>query len=302
MIQALVVHMSIIGIVLLLLFGKQSNRAYLLHVLSSAVFMYLVYVYIPWTTYGSAYLKYVYLVFYLLALGLSLRYTKRVVRNMAPGWVKMGGYFFKAMLLGLLIIPLLYIDLSTRLEKPSKEIDLHFPFKNGNYAIVGGGNNVLLNYHIELEQAYYHRAFDFVKLGKFGNTGLSLLQPDALNADSYIFGDSIFSPCSGIITTVVNDQPDHEPGKLEDFADDRANVVAIKNQDNYIILAHFKQHTIVVDTLDLVEMGDFIGLVGNSGESSSPHLHIHVRDETNRPVEILFNGNKYIKNDIIRIK
>ena len=46
-----------------------------------------------------------------------------------------------------------------------------------------------------------------------------------------------------------------------------------------------KQGSIKVKAGDRVEVGDFLGQVGNSGTSSEPHLHIH--HQRQNPMETL---------------
>ena len=301
MIKAIIVHICIILIAYLLMFRKQSNKAYLFSTTVLICFSYIIYQYIPWTTYGSAYFKYLYLGYFIIISILSLKFAKRIEKSELSIWFKIGKYTLKTVLI-VFIFTILFVDISARKDNPLKEINLDFPFRNGTYYITSGGNNLLLNYHLELDETYYHRAFDINKLGKFGTSGSSLISEIDNNTDSYIYADSVFSPCSGTITTVFKNEKDHPPGNINDFRNLKPNLVAIKNDEYHVVLAHFKQNSIVVDSLDIISKGDFVGLVGNSGKSSSPHLHIHARDKNLNPVEILFNDKKYKKNDIIKMK
>ena len=301
MIKAIIVHICIILIAYLLMFRKQSNKAYLFNTTVLICFSYIIYQYIPWTTYGSAYFKYLYLGYFIIIFILSLKFAKRIEKSELSIWFKIGKYTLKTVLI-VFIFTILFVDILARKDNPLKDINLDFPFRNGTYYITSGGNNLLLNYHLELDETYYHRAFDINKLGKFGTSGSSLISEIDNNTDSYIYADSVFSPCSGTITTVFKNEKDHPPGNINDFKNLKPNLVAIKNDEYHVVLAHFKQNSIVVDSLDIISKGDFVGLVGNSGKSSSPHLHIHARDKNLNPVEILFNDKKYKKNDIIKMK
>ena len=42
--------------------------------------------------------------------------------------------------------------------------------------------------------------------------------------------------------------------------------------------AHFQQHSIKVTQGQKIKKGDLLGLCGNSGNSSEPHLHLHVQN------------------------
>jgi murein DD-endopeptidase MepM/ murein hydrolase activator NlpD len=45
-----------------------------------------------------------------------------------------------------------------------------------------------------------------------------------------------------------------------------------------LFFAHFKQHSIVVKQGQKVTQGQLLGLCGNSGNSSEPHLHFHIQN------------------------
>ena len=50
-------------------------------------------------------------------------------------------------------------------------------------------------------------------------------------------------------------------------------------EKGYIILAHFKKNSIEVEVGEKITEGQFIGLVGNSGTTSEPHLHFQCQKE-----------------------
>jgi len=63
------------------------------------------------------------------------------------------------------------------------------------------------------------------------------------------------------------------------------------------MLAHMQPHSTKLKIGDKVLAGDKIGLVGNTGNTEEPHLHIHAFKETrsgsavhNQPVIMRFNG------------
>jgi hypothetical protein len=300
MIRAILVHITIILIIFLLLLRRQSKKEFIINIIIGIWFYYLIYIYIPWSTYGSAYLKFVYGILFIIAFILGIKRIRKINKSKTKIFFRILRFCLTGILVFFMIITT-YVDISSRIEPARKIINLAFPLKNGNYYIISGGNNVLLNYHQEYKGEFIHKAFDICKLGKFGSTGVSLFLKTEKNEDVFMFSDSVFSPCDGLITDVIDNEPDHKPGDLDKYIEKQANVVVIKNGNNNVVLVHFKRKSIVVNTGMFIQTGDFIGLVGNSGESSSPHLHIHVRDENWKPVEILFNNKSYIKNDIVRL-
>ena len=46
----------------------------------------------------------------------------------------------------------------------------------------------------------------------------------------------------------------------------------------YAFYAHFRKGSIPVKVGDRVKRGDLLGKLGNSGNSSAPHLHFHISD------------------------
>jgi murein DD-endopeptidase MepM/ murein hydrolase activator NlpD len=64
------------------------------------------------------------------------------------------------------------------------------------------------------------------------------------------------------------------------------NLIIIDHENGeYSVLAHFKKGSIVVKAGETVVSGQFIGLCGNSGHSSQPHLHYHLQT-----IPIIFTG------------
>jgi murein DD-endopeptidase MepM/ murein hydrolase activator NlpD len=88
------------------------------------------------------------------------------------------------------------------------------------------------------------------------------------------------------------------------------NTVILKTANNeYLFFAHFKQHTIKVKQGEKINQGGVLGLCGNSGNSSEPHLHFHIQNVEDINIatgvkcyfeEILVNGT--VKTDFSPIK
>lgn len=57
------------------------------------------------------------------------------------------------------------------------------------------------------------------------------------------------------------------------------NAVIIRHAENEVsLLAHFQQGSIRVHRGERVKQGQVLGLCGNSGNSSEPHIHFHVQN------------------------
>jgi murein DD-endopeptidase MepM/ murein hydrolase activator NlpD len=56
------------------------------------------------------------------------------------------------------------------------------------------------------------------------------------------------------------------------------HVVIDFSNGEFGVMCHFKKGSIRVKAGDLVKSHQILGLCGNSGNSSEPHLHIHLQD------------------------
>lgn len=153
--------------------------------------------------------------------------------------------------------------------------NLILPFKE-EWTVLWGGDTKELNYHIISEAE--KNAFDFVitneKGSSFKTNGLK-------NEDYYAFGKELIAPCDGEIVLVVDGVKDNNPGEMNP-AYVPGNTVIIKTiNDEYLFFAHFKQNTIRVAQGQKVKQGDLLGLCGNSGNSTEPHLHFHIQNIEN---------------------
>lgn len=107
--------------------------------------------------------------------------------------------------------------------------------------------------------------------------------------DYYGFGKEVKAPGGGKVVEVVDGMPDNEiDGKLA-----YGTIAFIKNprlaSGNYIVidhlngevslLAHLKQGSIRVEVGQKVQAGDPLAQIGNSGDSTYPHLHFQLENE-----------------------
>jgi Peptidase family M23 len=103
----------------------------------------------------------------------------------------------------------------------------------------------------------------------------------ALSSYPYV-GDGVFAATSGTVAGVADNLPDQVPGSLPSditaaTADGNHVVVAIGG-GRYELYAHLQPRSILVRVGQRVRVGQELGLLGNSGNSSAPHLHFQVMD------------------------
>lgn len=77
--------------------------------------------------------------------------------------------------------------------------------------------------------------------------------------------------------------------------------------DFEVLLGHLQLGSTTVSVGDDLTIGDPIGAVGNSGNTTEPHLHIHAQESSpddrpfaGAPLELRLNGRFPVRNMIFR--
>jgi peptidase M23-like protein len=117
-------------------------------------------------------------------------------------------------------------------------------------------------------------AYDFLQIGP---NGKSYQRDGRSNADYYAYGKKVLASKDGKVVSVRGDMAENTPGETTNVATPSGNVVIIDHGNNQFgYYAHLKPFTVAVKPGAQVKAGDVLGEVGNSGDSSEPHLHFHV--------------------------
>lgn len=121
--------------------------------------------------------------------------------------------------------------------------------------------------------------------------GLGLRAPES----STCFGAPVTAMADGTVVAVASRQRDHLTRSswpsilylmvVEAFARELGgarfllgNHVVIDHGDHFSVSAHLRRGSVAVAVGDHVRAGDQIGAVGNSGNSTQPHLHVQLMD------------------------
>lgn len=177
------------------------------------------------------------------------------------------------------------------------------PVPNGRIFVTQGGNSMLLNAHHHVRAQRY--ALDLTALNLNGRRAVGLM-PTKL--DEYtIYGMQVVAPCAGEVLIVGTGAPEQAIGMTDTNAP-AGNFVALNCNESTIVLAHLKGAPLVHQGQS-VSTGEALGYVGNSGNTSEPHLHIHaVRGSVKNlqvllfdgdPVPIEFEGRQLKRNDLV---
>ncbi len=124
-------------------------------------------------------------------------------------------------------------------------------------------------------------ALDFVRIAD--NVGTHTGDP-SVNANYAAYGADVLAMADGVVVAVVDHIPENVPGAAAKavaitYATLAGNAVVVDHGGGYVATyAHLISGRIAVAPGDRVVAGARLGHVGNSGNSSEPHLHIHVCD------------------------
>jgi hypothetical protein len=95
-----------------------------------------------------------------------------------------------------------------------------------------------------------------------------------------VWGKPIYAMADGTVVEFANDRPNNpKPGADLSPPDPvEGNHFYLQHGDELVLYAHFQKGSLNPSLLakgKAVQEGEFLGLAGNSGNSSGPHLHIH---------------------------
>jgi Peptidase family M23 len=139
-------------------------------------------------------------------------------------------------------------------------------------------------------------AIDWVQYQTVDGVSTTWKGPEDRNESYFCYGQRIYSVAAGKVVGMADALPENVPhsGKyaVTIGADNAAgnHVVVEIPPHRYVLYAHMRPGTVRVKTGDEVRTGDILGLVGNTGSSTEPHLHIHIDDH---PFFLAGNGVPY---------
>jgi urea transporter len=97
--------------------------------------------------------------------------------------------------------------------------------------------------------------------------------------DYHCFGATVVAPAQGQIVACRGDLPDNPPGEV-DTVRNWGNYIQIRITSGHIVvLAHLRQHSLLIKEGEWVTAGQCLANCGNSGRSPQPHLHLHIQNE-----------------------
>jgi len=96
------------------------------------------------------------------------------------------------------------------------------------------------------------------------------------------YGEDVLAIADGTVVQVMDGLEDQAPGSLPDPGSitletvDGNHVILDLGGGLFVFYAHLSPGSVAVEVGDEVKAGDVVGELGNTGNTSAPHLHIHL--------------------------
>jgi hypothetical protein len=150
---------------------------------------------------------------------------------------------------------------------------LELPVK-GEYLAMHAGGAKWINYHCNYPPQLY--AIDIVKLNQEGD----FFQNDGTDTtDFFTFGEKVFAPTNGKVYSLEDGFENQKVLHGEDSINPGGNLLVIDIGENkFLFLAHLQKGSFKVNIGDSVQTGQLLAIAGNSGNTSFPHLHMHIQN------------------------
>ena len=135
-----------------------------------------------------------------------------------------------------------------------------------------GGHAELVNYHYVTSTQ--RDALDILQTrdGRTHQTGRTEL------TSYYIYGKPVLAPAAGTVTFILDGRPDQAIGSTDNRFQSGNNIVIDIGRGRFLLMGHLSPGSIQVKVGDQVTLGQPIARVGNSGNTSEPHLHIQAQN------------------------
>jgi len=121
-------------------------------------------------------------------------------------------------------------------------------------------------------------AIDWIQLDATGR----VFTGDLAKLESYkYYGTPVHAVADGVVANLYDDADEQVPGQITGITTENigGNMLAIDIGDGaFAFYAHLQRGSLKFKLGDRVKTGDVVGLLGNTGNTTAPHLHFHVMD------------------------
>lgn len=174
------------------------------------------------------------------------------------------------------------ISLDIPIEQYVQKTELIFPFRGAGIISQGGVIN----------EGHRNRSGQFA-IDALGLTAeYAPMLSESNKPESYAGWERpILAPASGRIVFARGDRPDQPVAEVSDpnyyapeyqNGGDPGNYVVIDHGNNeFSMIAHLREDSLTISIDDEVEQGEQLGVMGNSGDTTGPHLHHQLQNGLN---------------------
>ncbi len=188
-----------------------------------------------------------------------------------------------------------YLDYRTKTH-------LHLPFK-GEWYVFWGGRTLDQNHHAASRAQRFAHDLAIMKDGSTHSGDGRQLR------DYYCYGKEVRAPAAGTIVWLEDDHPDQQIGTSDPAHPIGNGVIIDHGNGEFSVIAHLQPHSLKVKLDQWVKNGQVLGKVGNSGNTSEPHVHYHLqnridmREADGLPAQfenLIIDGSRTERAEILR--
>jgi len=218
-------------------------------------------------------------------LGWGAVITALFRRPMFTRWRALGA----ALLVVLAALPFAYRTYPSSYDQRPSEVRFRLPL-DGPITVGWGGATADLNYHVVAPEQRW--AYDLLVT----NDGESFRGSGERLEDFYCYDLPVLAPADGVVRAVFTDARDMPIGQLGGTPTGGNQIVLEVAPRQFLFLCHLQPGSIAVQPGQRVTQGQPLAKVGNSGNTSEPHLHIHLQDSAEddfgEGIPLYFHGYK----------
>ena len=161
-------------------------------------------------------------------------------------------------------------------DRSPSAVEFRLPL-DGPVTVAWGGETSEVNYHVFLPDQRW--AYDLLVT----EGGWSAAGDGARLEDHHAWDLPVRAPADGVVRRSVDGEPEAVLGAPRWGLAGLGNHVVIQvAPDEFLFIGHLRRGTVAVAVGERVTASQLLGRVGNSGNSSEPHVHVHLQD-TLRP-------------------
>jgi murein DD-endopeptidase MepM/ murein hydrolase activator NlpD len=164
-----------------------------------------------------------------------------------------------------------YVTFPSAYDSRPSSADIRLPL-DGAVTIAWGGATASTNYHVSSPAERW--AYDLL----ITVDGRSHRGDGRALADYYAYDRPVLAPASGRVVSVHDGDPDALPGRPNRSRGGGNRIVLEIAPNQYLFLVHLRPRSIRVAPGEWVPQGSVVARAGSSGNSSEPHVHMHLQD------------------------